>query len=78
MKHLLGNRRNGPVQFGKAKNIAAKEVEQDYKSPATFENLEYIVDALRCSNGRELLRLTFMLELYFLISSYHMVTLALH
>jgi hypothetical protein len=57
-QHLLGNRRNSPLQLREAKNLPAEEVEKDEELPSSFEHFERLIHILRGGDGRVLLVLT--------------------
>jgi len=47
-EHLLGDRRNRPLQLREAKHLAAEEMKQDQQFPATLQDPEGVLDTLSC------------------------------
>ena len=51
-QHLLRNRRDRPLKFREAQQLAIKKVKQDDELPTPFENLERLLDAFGSGTGR--------------------------
>src|SRR6202795_539363 len=73
-QHLLGNRRNSPLQLGEAQDLPAEEMEQDEELPSSFEHFERLLHTLRGSDGRVFLALTLGWVPYFFVRSCHFVS----
>src|SRR5258707_9323092 len=57
-QHLLGHRGDRAPQLGKAPDVAAEQVKQNYQLPSALENAQHVLDALRGGRDR-VFRLTF-------------------
>jgi hypothetical protein len=53
-EHFLGNRRHRAFQLGESQDLAAEEMKQDQQLPATLDELEGVLDAVRCRDRRVL------------------------
>src|ERR1700739_3504842 len=75
-QHLLGNRRNSPLQLREAKDLPAEEVEKDDELPSSFEHLERPLHILSGGDGRVFLALTLGCVSYFFVRSCHPVSVS--
>jgi hypothetical protein len=57
-QHLLRDRRDGPLKIGEAKYLPAEQVEENHKLPATFQELERLLNASRGGGWRVFVLLT--------------------
>src|SRR6266478_3815296 len=75
-QHLLGNRRNSPLQLREAQDLPAEEMEQDEELPSSFEHFERLLHVLRGGDGRIFLALTLGCVPYFFVRSCHSVSVS--
>src|ERR1700756_4038575 len=75
-QHLLGNRRNSPLQLREAQALPAEEMEQDEELPSSFEHFERPLHILRGGDGRVFLPLTLGRVPYFFVRSCHLVSVS--
>lgn len=78
-EHLLSDGGNGPLQVGKAHDLAAEELEEDQKLPAALQHAESTLDTLRRGEAGPaygLLPRTFhqIFDTYFFVGSCHFVS----
>ena len=50
-QHFLRDRRDGPLKIGEAKYLPAEQVEENHKLPATFQELERLLNAIAAVAG---------------------------